>query len=188
MGVYEETNKRKQKRNNIRKIILQTIYVAGVMSAAIVAPNVIGAMSKLGLAPNQRQKNIIQRSRLRLIKQGLISYQKGNLSLTKKGERELRLMELRSYEVKKPKKWDKKWRVLIFDIPEKRRSLRSQVRVILSSIGFIRLQDSVWAYPYDCEDTITLLKADLNIGKDLLYLIVDSIENDTPYRKHFGLD
>jgi hypothetical protein len=54
-------------------------------------------------------------------------------------------------------------------------------------IGFVRMQDSVWLYPYDCEDLIVLLKADFKIGKDVLYMIVDSIEADTTWRKHFKL-
>ena len=54
-------------------------------------------------------------------------------------------------------------------------------------IGFVRLQDSVWVYPYDCEDLITLLKADFRVGKDVLYLIVDSIENDKYLRAEFNL-
>ena len=31
------------------------------------------------------------------------------------------------------------------------------------------------------------LKADFHVGKDVLYLIVDALEHDTPYRRHFGL-
>ena len=54
-------------------------------------------------------------------------------------------------------------------------------------IGFVRLQDSVWVYPYDCEDLIVLLKADFKIGKDVLYMIVDEMEGDTHLRKEFGL-
>jgi hypothetical protein len=44
----------------------------------------------------------------------------------------------------------------------------------------------VWVYPYDCEDLITLLKADFKIGKDLLYVITESIENDKWLRQSFG--
>jgi len=91
------------------------------------------------------------------------------------------------YKVKKPRKWDGRWRVLAFDISEKRRYLRKRIRSVLYSVGFVRLQDSVWIYPYDCEDMMTLLKADLKIGKEVLYLIVDSLENDKEYRKHFKL-
>ena len=57
----------------------------------------------------------------------------------------------------------------------------------LRDIGFIRLQNSVWVYPYDCEDLITLLKADFRVGKDVLYLVVEAMENDKEIRKHFRL-
>ena len=50
-----------------------------------------------------------------------------------------------------------------------------------------RLQDSVWVYPYDCEDIIGLLKTDIGVGKDLLYMIADEIENDRHLRENFGL-
>ena len=99
----------------------------------------------------------------------------------------LESLELRDWEINKPKKWDGRWRMLIFDIPETRKSLRDKVRHTLLHIGFLRIQDSVWAYPYDCEDFISLLKADFKIGKDLLYLVVDSIENDKSYKKYFNL-
>ena len=74
-----------------------------------------------------------------------------------------------------------------FRIPEKKKRAREQVRQILSSAGFIRLQNSVWVFPYDCEDVIGLMKTDLGIGKNLLYMIVDQIENDRHLRIEFGL-
>ena len=76
---------------------------------------------------------------------------------------------------------------MIFDIPEKRHSLRARARGIVAGFGFVRLQDSVWAYPYDCEEAIALLKTELHIGKDLLYIIADAVEHDVPLRKQFGL-
>ncbi len=53
--------------------------------------------------------------------------------------------------------------------------------------GFVRLQDSVWVFPYDCEDFISLVKAELKIGSAILYMVVEHIENDTHLRAHFGL-
>lgn len=187
MGDQEVESKKRQKRVNVRKMILHSIAGVGLLSVALVAPNVIGAMGKLGLIPNNRQEEIIKRSRKRLVKQGLLIYKDGNLSLTPKGEKELRLMDEEMYKVKKPRRWDGKWRVLTFDISEKRRHLRNRIRTVLYSVGFVRLQDSVWLYPYDSEDMIILLKADLKIGKEVLYLIVDSLENDGVYRRHFKL-
>lgn len=187
MGYIEQKSRKRQRRTNLKKIILGSVATAGVIGIATITPNVLGAMSKLGFIPNKRQSESINRSRNRLIKQGLLKYKDGYVQITQKGERELRLMEAKMYAIKKPHRWDGKWRMLIFDIPEKRQRIRARVREILSLIGFVRLQHSVWIYPYDCEDTVTLLKTDLMIGKEMLYLIVDSIENDKTYRKHFGL-
>src|SRR3989338_163849 len=144
-------------------------------------------MAKLGLLPAKRQRETILRSRDRLVRRGLLKYQDKNLYLTTKGERVLRILRLRDSALQKPKRWDKKWRVLIFDIPEKRKKLREQIRRTLASIGFMRLQDSVWLYPYDCEDFITLLKADLKTGNAILYMVVEKIENDGKIKEFFGL-
>lgn len=55
----------------------------------------------------------------------------------------------------------------------------------MQSFGFYRLQDSVWVYPYDCEDVIGLLKTNLGLGSAVLYMIVEKIENDRRLREHF---
>lgn len=96
-------------------------------------------------------------------------------------------MESIDYHICKPKKWDGKWRILIFDISEKRKRDRDKLRFILRSIGFFKLQNSVWVYPYDCEDLINLLKTDLHIGKAILYIVADKIEYDINLKKRFDL-
>lgn len=160
----------------------------GFLSVALMAPNALKILGSFGIKTSDKTKNAIARSRKRLVQSGLLEYMpQGLLRLTEKGRAKLRQLELNDYALQKPKRWDKKWRVLIFDIKETRRSTRDKIRHTLSIIGFIRLQHSVWVYPYDCEDTITLLKADFEIGKDLLYLIVDTIENDKKLKRAFEL-
>jgi DNA-binding transcriptional regulator PaaX len=187
MGKLERQVKKKRQRVNLKKIILGSVALAGILSIGMVAPNALGALAKLGILPHGRQKETILNSRTRLIRQGFLKYENGALTLTAKGEAALRRLELCEYRMKKPKRWDGLWRVLIFDIPEKRRKLRDQVRRMLSAMGFMRVQDSVWLYPYDCEDIVTLLKADFKIGKDLLYLVVERMEYDVAYRERFDL-
>ena len=179
--------RQKLERGDLQKIILNIVAVGGFIAVGLLAPNALGAMAKLGLIPGPRQKEIINSSRIRLVKQGLLKYEHGKLRLTPKGEAQLRRLRLLDYKLKKPKYWDKKWRVLIFDIPERRKVIRNRVRAMLSRLGFERLQDSVWVYPYDCEDVLTLLKADFKVGKDMLYMVVDSIEYDGHLRQHFAL-
>ena len=48
------------------------------------------------------------------------------------------------------KKWDGRWRLVIFDIPEKRRQARNLLRDSLKKWGFVHWQKSVWATKKDC--------------------------------------
>lgn len=187
MGILEEGSRTRTRRNNLRLMILNTVKVAGVLSLFAIAPNVLSAMEKFGLLPSTRQKDVVNRSCNQLVKQGLLSWEKGKLRLTPKGQSKLRALELKRYDIPKPRRWDKKWRVLIFDIPEKQRALRNRIRDTLRAIGFIQLQRSVWVYPYDCEDLITLLKADFHVGRGMLYMVVDALEYDTRLLQEFGI-
>ncbi len=188
MDILEESSAKRTHRDNIRKAILQSVATAGLLSVAILAPNALQMLKLFGWKPHKRYREVIARSRDRLIEHNLlVRNEKGFLSLTSKGEAKLRELERREYKLPRPKRWDKKWRVLIFDIPEKRKYLREKIRLTLRAIGFNQLQKSVWVYPYDCEDLIALLKADFKVGKDLLYLVVDEIENDKKLLNLFEL-
>jgi len=192
MGKLEKELKTRIKRENIQKAILSGIAAVGLLSVAVLAPNALQALKFFGIEPkNKWQKYNISHSIKRLKDHGLIYFEvtsKGTFArLTQKGEDKLRKFELLGYKLKKPKKWDHKWRMLIFDIKEERKGTRDKIRYTLKRIGFLRLQDSVWVYPYDCEDLVTLMKADFKIGKDLLYLIVDTIEADTKIKNYFKL-
>lgn len=187
MGKLEQRNKQKVKRENLQKIVLGTIKAAGFISTALLAPSVIGALDKLGFISKPRQKEYVVSSASKLLKRGLLKFENDRYVLTQIGEKMLRKFELTDYKIKKPKKWDKKWRIIIFDIPEKKRKIRNQIVALLKQIGFVLLQDSVWVYPYDCEDIIGLLKTDFGIGKFLLYIIADEIENDKHLRQEFRL-
>jgi CRISPR/Cas system-associated endoribonuclease Cas2 len=176
----------RSKKANIKSLILQTASIAGMIGMTAVAPGVLIAMKRLGLTPHYRQIESIEASKNKLIQNGYLCVKNKSLQLTKKGR--VYMLRHTFYPHKKvSKKWDRKWRVLIFDIPEKHRFARDQIRIALLNIGFVRLQNSVWVYPYNCEDLVSLLKADLELGKDLLYMIVDTIEEDGTLRKHFKL-
>jgi DNA-binding transcriptional regulator PaaX len=175
------------KRANLKKIILETIELTGTIAMIALVPQMFMAMKKLGLLPKKRQQEFIKAARDRLVKQGFLRWQNKNLAITKAGR--IFLIKETSYirDRNKNKKWDGKWRVLIFDIPEKRRFVRDQIRQTLVTIGFMQLQKSVWVYPYDCEDLISLLKADFKMGKSVLYMIVDALEYDKPVKSYFGI-
>jgi len=188
MGKLEEKNRKRVRKQKLQKVVLNTIKVAGVLSVGLLAPSVIGALSKTGLIPRTREREYIASSASKLTKRGLLVYKNDHYNLTTTGEKLLRRWELSDYKLHQPKKWDKKWRMIIFDIPEKKKKVRKQISLLFKQTGLYRLQDSVWVYPYDCEDIMGLLKTDFGVGKDLLYVIADEIENDRHLRQEFNLD
>lgn len=49
-----------------------------------------------------------------------------------------------------PKK-DGVWKLIIFDIPEKQKSVRNFLRARLIALGFKKWQNSIWASPYELD-------------------------------------
>lgn len=188
MGKLEQQSRHRTRSKDIQKAILSTVAITGMLAVALCAPNALQALQTLGLIPKRRRNYVVIRhAQERLVKHKLLRKENGYLTLTGRGKEKLRLLEAYDYRIKKPKRWDRKWRVIIFDISEKQKTLRDKIRQTLMAIGFIRLQNSVWVYPYDCEDLIALLKVDFNTGKNLLYMVVDAIENDHDLRRNFDL-
>ena len=129
----------------------------------------------------------------RLASQGLIEFkktEKGRIyaRLTDKGRNELLKYKLEKLIVNRPRRWDEKWRIVVYDIQELKRRARDQMRQELINLGFIYLQNSVWVYPYECDEFITLLKTYYGLGKSLLYLVVDKLEDDSWLRERFNLN
>ena len=134
MGILETDLKKEIKRTKVRKIILRSIAAVGLMSVAVVAPNVIQVLKLF--EGNKKRKTLynyrIQTALSRLIRDSDIRKEEKNqkmyFELTEKGR--TKLGELYKYQrlVKKPKKWDGKWRIVSFDIYEKRRSVRDKFR------------------------------------------------------------
>ena len=187
MGKLEEANKKIVRRTKIQEAVLVTLASGGRKGATLLVPEVLNQLFNLDLPTSSRLGETVKSAASRLSRKGLVKFEHDHYSMTPTGKRVLDNWQLSSYQIKRPKKWDKKWRVIIFDIPERKRDVRTEVRTILSQAGFQRLQDSVWIYPYDCEDVIGLMKTNLGIGKYLLYMIVDQIENDRYLRMDFGL-
>lgn len=187
MGQLEIKSRERSRKKNLQKLILNTIAISGIVAVGLLAPNVIGAMGKLGLLPHKRQREVVSSSASKMVKKGLLRYNGKFYELTSLGQERMRRWEFSDFKFQKPKKWDKKWRVIIFDIPEKKRKVRDKVRELFKEARLYRLQDSVWVYPYDCEDIIALLKTDFGVGKEILYLIVEELESDKYLREHFAL-
>lgn len=187
MGEKERENDKKIRRTRLQEAIILTIASGGRLGSAVLIPEVLSYLTQGEYIPSHRKREVTKTALKRLKENRLITFSRNYYVLTPEGTRVLEKWRRNDFQLTKPKKWDGKWRIIIFDIPEKKKSVREEIRRIFVNAGLQKLQDSVWVYPYDCEEIITLLKTDYGVSKDLLYIIADHIENDRHLRKEFDL-
>lgn len=125
----------------------------------------------------------------KLEKQGYIKRfkkEKRNLiELTPIGKEKAIKYQLNDFRVVIPKEWDKKWRIVIFDIPEEKKVARNILRGKLKKIGFLQLQKSVFVFPYDCLEVIKSIKFIYCLGKHIQYIVAESIETEIDLVDYF---
>src|SRR3989344_1823895 len=165
MGEIETSVKKRARKQNIQRAILTTIAVAGVLAVAMAAPNTLQLLKYTSLG-RKKGKYRVDDGIQRLVDRGdiEISHERGmrGYALTHKGQVRLARLSLEESSTSK-RRWDGRWRIVIFDIPESYRRGRDLLRETLIGIGFFKLQDSVWIFTYDCEDLVTLLKTSFSL-------------------------
>lgn len=191
----EEKVQQRAKRQKIQNAVLASVYLAAGLGLILIAPNAARLLKYIEkyIGSKPRLSRRMSQAINRLQERGLVERVKTDngiaLRLTGKGAELAASLEEeeKHFEMRKPKKWDYKWRIVIFDIWERRRSVRDRLRTLLQRNGFVKIQNSVWVYPYDCEELLVFLRTNLRLGKGIIYIVAEEIENDDSLRKHFGL-
>lgn len=179
-------------RSEIVKDILFWIVIAGAIYIAASSPYFIRNILKQYKKLNKYPKKKVSDTFYKLRKQGLIEIKKRGqqiyISLTKEGKKKAGMFQIDSLKIKRPKKWDRKWRLVIFDISQLKKSYREALRGKLKELGFYPLQKSVWVYPFDCEGEIELLREFFALSeKEIRLVVAEKIGSDEKLKKFFKL-
>lgn len=107
------------------------------------------------------------------------------IRLTKKGQ--LEALMLKAKIPGTSKKWDGKWRLVVFDIPEDSHQKRDQLRSLLKLHGFYKLQASTYIHPQPLHrDAIAYLR-ESHLIEFIRIAKIEEMDNDSDLRKHFNL-
>lgn len=192
MGIAKYRYYFSKPKSEIAKDVLLWLFVAGAVTIAVTSPyfirNVLTANEKFKKYPKRK----IQDTFSSFKKRGLLDIQRHNnqiyISLTKEGRKKAGLFQIDSLKILKPQKWDKKWRVLIFDIAQMKKFYREALRGKLKQLGFFPFQKSVWVHAFDCRAEIELLRDFFGLSTQEMCLIVaEQVEHDQGLRKFFNL-
>jgi len=109
------------------------------------------------------------------------------LVLTRKGVKRLDFYRLEKIKLGQKSK-DGYLRVIIFDISEKRRSVRDLLRAKLNELECYQLQKSVYVTPYKCEKELEEIFSILNLKGCVHIILAKSIgASEAKVRKHFKM-
>lgn len=122
--------------------------------------------------PRNLKKPLILQAIKRLRQNGLIDLIGEEELLIKLTDKGLDKAVWAKIKFETTKKWDKIWRIVIFDIPEDQRLARDLLRFKLKEWGFVKIQKSVWASKKNC--TVPLRKYIKQLGISDWVLVIES--------------
>ena len=183
-------NTKRLKIGPIGNAILGSIAVVGTVSILALFPGLTLAIAPFIKKKRYSPQQAIQRNIDSMIKNGLLkrTIDKSGLQkieLTKRGKWEACLRSNTDHASRAS--WDGVWRVVVFDVPQTKANVRVELRRAMKLFGFKMLQQSVWVYPFPCDDFIKIVKTYLGVSNDVLYVKANFIENDKQLRKEFSL-
>lgn len=111
-----------------------------------------------------------------------------SLILNDNGKQKVLTYEIENMKITLSKNWDRKWRIVIFDIPEDFKKIREAMRGHLKQLGFYQLQKSVFIFPYKCHDEIEFLIEFYNIRPYVRQIIAEKIDNELHLKQIFKIN
>ncbi|MBN2197631.1 hypothetical protein JW698_00300 [Candidatus Wolfebacteria bacterium] len=128
------------------------------------------------------KENSVRTTLWRLQKKRLIKKEEKSFQLTALGKEVVKaLKDNMSVE----KEWDGKWRIIMFDIPEKKRQHRNWLRFELYSLDYKLIQKSVFMGQQPIDDDINQEINDRGINDFIRFITVGDIDIDDDFLEEF---
>lgn len=199
--IERDTAKEKEsgfKPRELREIILKCIGLSILLGGTfLVSPNFpIAYAGVLNLIKEFTKKKVPETKVKRVLKS---LERKELIYLDKRGDQvfvrlkgwnpvilKYSIKSLLDYKMKE-KKWQGKWFLVFFDVPEKQRNKRNYLRSFLRYIGFFQYQLSVYVFPYECEEEVKLIKQIVESAKYMSYIVAEKIEFEAEAKRHFHM-
>ncbi|MDP3726347.1 MAG: hypothetical protein Q8R36_04085 [bacterium] len=185
-------NNTKKRLCNHSADILYGLLLGGVLIVGALSPLALGAFAAAFVATHKYNKKSFTDAFYYLNRKKYITIEhkdgKKHITITPVGRQKANIYALRKLVVKKPQKWDTKWRIVIFDISSEKTSVRNALRNTLKHLEFYQLQKSVWISPYQCVEEIQFIRNFFDLTDTEIRIIISTdIGDDQEIKKFFRL-
>lgn len=191
----DKTKKPRQSRLKVGPIMQKVLLLlaGGVALGLSGRPDayfrIVGAVAREWRNLNQRALHDAVR---KLYQSKLITYQEQSdgtvsLTLTDGGTSRILRYRLDDMKIKRPARWDRIWRLVMFDIPETKKQGRDALAAKLKQLGFYPLQKSVFIFPYDCKNEVDFIVELFELRPYVRLFLVHETDIDLHLLKTFRL-
>lgn len=178
----------------LTKAVLLVVAAGAVTAAALMAPNALQVFRPFirSTRRSNDERERVRRALARLRARRMVTVEwKGDeafLRVTANGRHALRRIEFETLAIARPARWDGKWRIVAFDIPEKQGKARQALRWKLEQLGFLRMQRSVFVHPHRCRDEVDFLTDFFHIAPFVQYIETSDLDHrEGSIRRYFRL-
>jgi len=181
------------RKSIIGKDLLKYLALGGLVTMAMLSPVGGPKIAKILLKQLGYKLKQLKNNAHYLRKRGLIEFIKENsnevvVRITDNGRKYLKTFDIDNMSLNRSERWDGRWRLVIFDVPEKHKKAREALRKKLKDLYFVRLQDSAWVTPYPCDDEIRFLREIFNIPFNVDVFTLDDLKHhEINLKKHFKI-
>lgn len=179
---------------NIRqlgKVLLAAAFIAGGITIAITAPNLLGTLGKLNRKLSIDKRKSLTKAFYNLQNNKLIKKSKRAnrvfFSITPKGQSVFIKRYIKEIKIAKQPKWDHTWRVVIFDIPIDKNNERDILRDRLKHLGFFQFQKSAFIIPFPCQKELETILEYYGLSNYVTYLETQKISGEEKCRHYFNV-
>ncbi len=109
------------------------------------------------------------------------------ITITEAGKLRVNKFDPENIIIPSQNNWDEKWRMVIYDIPDKKRVARNALRDKLKEMGFKEWQKSVFIHPFPCRDQVDFIVEFFDLRPYVRYAEVIEPTNESELKLHFKL-
>jgi len=185
--------KMKDRKYPDKETILTILKAGAVLTLAMLAPGAVRLFKDDPVFSSWQKfhQPLLRRNITRLKRKGLVTFSEEGgetvVKITDKGKIEILKYNLDKLEIRRPDFWDRKWRIVVFDIPEEKKEAREFFRKKLKELEFYQFQESVFIFPFPCEKEIKFLREIFEVPDEVKIILAQKVENEDDLREMFGL-
>ena len=186
--MLQEKQKHRKYERTIR--VLKMIAVGALIVGLGGAPSLraVSRLLKEFILDDSRENRRYANRKIKQMKRhGFLKQYGVRYAVSDKGKRLLAREEIQNLHIQKLPQWNRKWYLILFDIPQSDSDARKALNRVLLRMGLAQYQQSVLIYPYPIKETVLLVCKFYKVSRYVSFITASHVEGEDELKRYFKL-